>query len=493
LQWINRLPDELVRGSVSLSIFYSWTLLLSGEHPQDARSYLDEITPENKHVNSQLNAVKSMLAMYQRKYPAAATLARQAMEDLPESDLFFRNIAAWNLSASLYMSGDKKGGEEVLEEVTRVSLESGNRLVAVISLCRLGLSRMQEGELFKPRELFQQALDLAIDSRGEPLPVASEAMIGLGTVHWQWNDLDTASHYLLEAAELSKRWREQSTINGYVALAHLSQSQEEVDLSDKMLEKARQIAARSTATELDDHYVASQQAHLWIRRGDLHAAGRWAAELGLDEYLNKGELPTTKNIGADLLRRYELIVYVRLLTAENRASEALVLLDLLLPFMEQMGILGKIIEIHILQTIGLQSQGKIDEAVTASATALTLAGPEEHLRPFLDEGPSLVVTLKRIAAQGVEADFAQRILKLLSDSKPGSVAQVKTTELAEPLSDRELEILFLLETDLTVPEMAEKLYIAVSTVRSHIKSIYGKLGVHSRFEAVSRAEDFGLL
>jgi LuxR family maltose regulon positive regulatory protein len=161
--------------------------------------------------------------------------------------------------------------------------------------------------------------------------------------------------------------------------------------------------------------------------------------------------------------------------------------------MEQMGILGKIIEIHILQTIGLQSQGKIDEAVTALATALTLAGPEEHLRPFLDEGPSLVVTLKRIAAQGVEADFAQRILKLLSDSKPGSVAQVKTTELAEPLSDRELEILFLLETDLTVPEMAEKLYIAVSTVRSHIKSIYGKLGVHSRFEAVSRAEDFGLL
>jgi LuxR family maltose regulon positive regulatory protein len=68
----------------------------------------------------------------------------------------------------------------------------------------------------------------------------------------------------------------------------------------------------------------------------------------------------------------------------------------------------------------------------------------------------------------------------------------KKSKLVEPLSEREKEILHLLATDLTVPEIAAHLHIAVSTVRSHVKSIYGKLDVHSRYEAVSKAKDLGV-
>ena len=56
-----------------------------------------------------------------------------------------------------------------------------------------------------------------------------------------------------------------------------------------------------------------------------------------------------------------------------------------------------------------------------------------------------------------------------------------------------MEVLRLLATGLSNPEIAEELYVAVSTVRSHCKSIYGKLDVHRRWDAVQRARELGLL
>jgi LuxR family maltose regulon positive regulatory protein len=70
---------------------------------------------------------------------------------------------------------------------------------------------------------------------------------------------------------------------------------------------------------------------------------------------------------------------------------------------------------------------------------------------------------------------------------------VATQPLLEPLSERELEVLRLLATGRSNPEIGQELFIATSTVRSHLKNIYGKLNVHRRWDAVQRAEELGLL
>ena len=77
--------------------------------------------------------------------------------------------------------------------------------------------------------------------------------------------------------------------------------------------------------------------------------------------------------------------------------------------------------------------------------------------------------------------------------QPISTQQTSTDNLVEPLSRREMQVLRLLAAGLSNPEIAQELYIATSTVRSHVKNIYSKMNVHKRWDAVERAKELGLL
>jgi LuxR family maltose regulon positive regulatory protein len=109
--------------------------------------------------------------------------------------------------------------------------------------------------------------------------------------------------------------------------------------------------------------------------------------------------------------------------------------------------------------------------------------------------------LRKVHLRGILPSYTQQLLTLLQNGEKavsGAGAHDPSTALIrpslyEPLSQREREVLGLLVTSLSSTEIAEHLYISVNTVRSHIRSIYGKLDVHSRFEAVARAQELQLL
>ena len=98
-------------------------------------------------------------------------------------------------------------------------------------------------------------------------------------------------------------------------------------------------------------------------------------------------------------------------------------------------------------------------------------------------------------AQGTAVDFILEVLSEIEGVQETFQQNVHFSdqELIDPLSERELEVLRMLLTELSTPEIAEELIISVNTIRSHIKNIYRKLGVHSRFEAVSKAKQLDLL
>jgi LuxR family maltose regulon positive regulatory protein len=127
--------------------------------------------------------------------------------------------------------------------------------------------------------------------------------------------------------------------------------------------------------------------------------------------------------------------------------------------------------------------------VVSLARALALAQPEGYVRIFVDDGPPVAALLETAAKNGVAVDYVRRLLAAHGRTRSTSPQQA----LAEPLSKRELDVLRLLATDLDGPRIASELFVGVSTIRSHTKSIYAKLGVNNRRAAVRRGEELGLL
>ncbi len=492
IRWVRQLPDDLVYKKDLLCIYYAWALLHMGEDTQLAGKYLDHISLANDQTTGQIEAVRSILAIYRGQLPEAIELATRALASLPDDDLFFRLTASWNLSAARFINGDYGGGAQILEEVAQIGMKSKNLLVAISALCRLGTYYTQLGDLSKAKELFEKSLKLAIADSERPLPIACEAMLGLGKIYLEWNQLETASHHLVESVEYSKRWRETTAIESYVLLAHLNHSLGDDIKANQAIREAQNLAFQKTTTDIDDKFVASEEAYLHLRQGNLQAAEDWALKRGFHRLLQEQDISPTPTRGADIVLRYELLVYARFLLAQNQNTEALELVNTLLLSIEPLGHVPKTIEAHILMALGLHSQRKTSETLAALQEALDLAEKGGFKRIFLEQGP-VIIELLRLIASTSKSSHAAKLLDVFQDNIEKIPSGGELSALVEQLSDREMEVLRLLDTSMTSNEIADALYIAVSTARVHIKHIYAKLGVSRRFEAVAKAKELQIL
>jgi LuxR family maltose regulon positive regulatory protein len=231
--------------------------------------------------------------------------------------------------------------------------------------------------------------------------------------------------------------------------------------------------------------IAALKARAWVAQGTLGEALGWAREQGL-----------SADDDLSYLREFEHITLARILlarSAEERAEhsvrEVTRLLERLLLAAEEGGRTGRVIEILVLQALAHQLRRDIAAASDALARALTLAEPEGYVRVFIDEGPPLAALLRAVAKQGTTRAYARRLLATMSGPGPG---RASAQALIDPLSERELDVLRLLGTELDGPAIARELVVSLSTVRTHTKNIYAKLAVTNRRAAVRRAAELGL-
>jgi LuxR family maltose regulon positive regulatory protein len=237
--------------------------------------------------------------------------------------------------------------------------------------------------------------------------------------------------------------------------------------------------------------VPAQRARMDVLTGDLPGARKWADMRGLsasDEltYLSEYEHLT--------LARIHLAEY-RLEGSETALTVARELLDRLLAAAEAGGRTGTVIEVLTLLGLAHQAQGDLDAARDAVDRALRLAEPEGYARVFLDEGPAIRTLLLGVAENRADWPYLRRLLDRSprpDAARPPLVSAVGQG-LVDPLSQRELDVLRLLASDLDGPAIARELVVSLNTVRTHTKHIYAKLGVNSRRSAVSQAHQRGLL
>jgi LuxR family maltose regulon positive regulatory protein len=264
--------------------------------------------------------------------------------------------------------------------------------------------------------------------------------------------------------------------------------------AEEALQEAVRLARQFDATDIDDNLVAAQQAHLWVTHGNLAAAERWVEERALAVDAILAELQDRAS-GASQRTRWhrtaEYFTLVRVLIAQERYDQALALLEPLLAIAERWELKERLVRAQILTALALHAQGETAGAMEALECALSLAEPAGYVRIFLDEGEPMAQLLYQAVSLKIVPGYASRLLTAFPASQPA--AREPQVETIEALTERELEVLRLLAAGLSNPEIAEELVIAVSTVRSHCKSIYGKLDVHRRWDAVQRGQDLGLL
>jgi LuxR family maltose regulon positive regulatory protein len=309
------------------------------------------------------------------------------------------------------------------------------------------------------------------------------AHAGLGEVLYQWGDLENAAHHLTLGLELAQDWRVvECLLASHLTLARIHQAQGDGQAVLAALRQAEQVALEHD--RLWQARVAAVRAQLMLAQGNLDAAARWAAAWVPD---------LRSNDPIPYIRQQDYLVLTRLLLAQGKLAEAARLSERLLRSAEAMGLTGHEIECLMLNALISEARGDTAQAMIALTRGLALAEPEGNVRLFVDEGSPMIKLLRQAESRHIARAYVGKLLVAFGDPAAAFAASPMAQSLVEPLSERELQVLRLLGAGLSTPEIARQLVITAGTVKNHLKSIYSKLDVHSRLQAVERARALSLL
>ncbi len=499
LRWLEALPAGVKDRHPLLWIYTGLAPFWRGKSPPGSRPPLAELAPAfTAHgLEGEANTLQALYAMTEGRSVEAARLAESALDQLPPQRAFFRCLAADTLGMTRILQSEPSAAAQAFELLAGTASQAGFVIFEVMALSHLAGIRLQQGQLHAAALGYQRALDLAAAKMGRFSPVAGNILLGLAELAREWNDLERSLRYFLESVDMFSRFSDLGIPIAYLSIARVKAAQGDWTGAQEYLYKARQDAQASTITRINARLVDGVQARFWIARGEIGLAESWAHENGLVErpvsvIIQAGGL---KAAASEFVQNdYQTLA--RLFLAQNRPEAALQVLSPLAEAAESLGYLRRVIHLQVLKALALAQKKEIPLALEVLRLALTLAEPEEYLQVFLEEGQPMARLLYQALDRDCSPDYVKKILASFSQQGIHAAAPDKkpfAEPLIEPLSDRERQVLALIAGGLSNREICARLHISLSTVKGHTASIYGKLGVKSRTQAVSEATRLGLL
>ncbi|MFO7684066.1 MAG: serine hydrolase [Chloroflexota bacterium] len=325
---------------------------------------------------------------------------------MPDVQFRFRGSLELMLGHTYRMQGNLAAAAQAYATAAEIATQANNRYTLLSALTSQATLAEICGRLRQAETFWQKGFPLTYGRRGQRLPINSFPKIGLGRLYREWNRLDEAATCLEEAIQLARQAGLGPTVlNGAIALAQTRQAGGDFAGARTALQLAEEMMQRAQIALLDVRLSAAMTLH-WL--------------------------------------------------AEGRAAEAEALLATLLESATRVERTGQAIEIMSLLALARHAQDRVDEAATKLRHALTLAEPEGYTRLFTDEGRPMGELLAQVALRDkAVAPYVTRLLTTFDGPPPVAPEPIEAaTEtavslhlaqwLAEPLSERETEVLRLL-------------------------------------------------
>jgi LuxR family maltose regulon positive regulatory protein len=390
--------------------------------------------------------------------------------------------------------GDVAEARRTLAEAHVLATASDSFMAAWYAQNLLADADVLQGRLRHAAQVSREVLESIGD---RPVWHAGLAHARLGMLYREWNEVDTALKHLRLAVSLGERIGQQPYMAPvYINLARALHAAGEAGTALEALDQAERSAGRM-GNSINARRARAFQARLWLAQGEVARADAWRAQSGIAD----GD-PLTFAHEVEYLTLARLLI-ARGCAADDRASldTAGTLLGRLLRDAEAQERVGSVIEILALSALAADAVGDTERARDALLRALRLAEPEGYVRLFVDEGEPMERLLAAIGQRQRDArtpqhDYIARLITAFPhQGNPAGPPPPPPIEqhLVEPLTQRELEVLQLVAAGLPNQEIAERLSVTTGTVKTHLKSIYGKLDAHSRTQALARARDLALL
>ncbi len=500
--WTKKLSKELVYSRPRLCIYEamsrSWfgeldeADLLLKEAEKRIRSQLSD--PDMQSMLGFLIYVQSRVAAMHGDMRRAIALNLTARENTLAEDLGMQLTIGITLGMEYFLDGDFNNASKTLEEVI-VSGYTFNDITDGVAAYGI-LARLYaiQGQLHKSYEQFQKAAQWLHEASGSHLGSTSIIEVGITDVLYQWNDLEAALAHLKQGLDLIPSWGKADDMAlACTTLSRILLAQGNRVAAGEAIEKAIQLIHTCGVFSEAQSTVETAQVKFWLEQGDWQAATRWAASFE-DKEASDSDDPFRFKVELAQITR------ARVFVVQNKLDDAIGLLAHLEETARSYGRMGRLLEIMILKALVMQRVGDTAQADIALTNSLALAEPEGYLRIFLDEGQSMQMLLAQWLAHANAGPLRDYAIHLLSqfdvESHTIPVAHGKASpagDLVDPLSQRELEVLHLMALGRTNQEIARQLIVSEGTVKAHTASIYRKLDVANRTEAVARARQLGIL
>ena len=511
LDWVRKIPDALIQMNPVLCTQYASALSDAGElevseswliaaesclESEDVAMSQKMIVDEDqfRSLPARIALIRAGNAQIQGNISDTKKYAELALKLTPENDFMGRAQAIAELGFINWMSGDLDAARETMSVWIESMQQVGNMMFSFASYFAVADMLTEQGRLREAMRTYQHAIQQVSEDDPDAQRIISIHYLGLAMLYHEVDDGESFSNYLQRSEALSHK---NTLINWpyrwHLAQAKIKEAESDLDAALHQLDEAKRAYVRHPVPDIRPIEVL--KVRVLLKQGHLASALDWVhdRQLSVQDELS-------------YLREFEFVTLARVLIAGYKSKQsdcsivdALGLLDRLLQAAETGKRYGNVIEILLLQALAHQVNSDLTLALVPLERALKLAEDEGYVRIFVYEGQPMFQLLGEANVRGILPHYTKKLLFAFESSKQNEDSKSlhrnlsQPSPLVEPLSQRELDVLQMLNTELSGPEIARELVVALSTVRTHTKSIYSKLNANSRRTAVKRAKELNLI